>query len=414
LTQGKDSLQGTSLRLTPNLMQQQEIDHLIEKYLNGTATVQEEEKLLEWYRRQNQRTVEWIADILDEEDIVKKRVLAKLTAQIGGKDTAAHRRRKLYGFAAAASAAIIVSFSLYFWYKPSEALPLSKVKNERFKNDIPHGSNKATLTLANGAKIILDHAENGVLAEQFGIRARKTREGQVVFDLSTRQSSSVDRQTKAYNTITTPRGGEYQVILPDGSKVWLNAASSLRFPAFFADKERIVELNGEAYFEVVKLSSTSAKNGKNIPFRVRSGIHVVDVLGTHFNIKAYSDEAAVTTTLIEGSVKVSKSTAPESTLLKPGQQAKVGSSIQVSSVDPTEAIAWKDGYFNFSRENIESIMRSISRWYNVDVKYEKNVTREEFVGSVSRYKNVSEVLDMLQLTGAVHFKMEGRRITVMP
>lgn len=288
---------------------------------------------------------------------------------------------------------------------------ISKTDNRHYKNDILPGGNKAMLILADGAKILLDEADNGVLATQAGIKIRKIG-GQVVYEASGQLKSGSEF---SYNTITTPCGGQYQVALPDGSKVWLNAASSLRFPASFSGKERKVELTGEAYFEIAK--------NKNMPFKVISANQSVEVLGTHFNINAYPDEATINTTLLEGRVKVSQlangnslrnAAVLRTQLLKPGQEARLKDDIRILNVDAEQAIAWKEGSFIFSKENIESIMRKVSRWYDVEVRYEGNITREEFIGSVSRYERVSELLSVLELTGLVHFKIEGRRITVMP
>jgi len=210
----------------------------------------------------------------------------------------------------------------------------------------------------------------------------------------------------AFNTISTPVGGQYTVVLPDGSKVWLNAASSLKFPTAFTGTERRVELTGEGYFEVAK--------NKHMPFKVNFNREEVEVLGTHFNISAYPDEAVTRTTLLEGSVRISKNNIKK--ILVPGQQAI--SSMQtggfnIAEVNTDEAIAWKNGLFLFHNENIRSIMKKIARWYNVDVNYQGSFTNQEYGGRISQSKNLSEILKNLELTGTIHFKIEGRRVTVM-
>lgn len=313
---------------------------------------------------------------------------------------------------------LIAGVVAYSWINREVEKPvIVKNKIRIIKNEVLPGGNKALLTLANGDKIILDNAKNGVVATQAGINIRKTAEGRIIYD-----AAKPDERASAlsYNMITTPRGGQYQITLPDGSKVWLNAASSLKFPASFSGKERVVEVTGEAYFEVEKVTSAS---GERVPFKVISANQMVEVLGTHFNINAYADEVTINTTLLEGSVKIWQRATQQAKYLKPGQQARVGKDIQVTNVDVRGAVAWKNGYFNFSQENIESIMRKISRWYNVDITYRGNITRENFIGSISKFEQVSQVLDMLQLTGSVHFKIEdstgehateGRRIVVMP
>jgi transmembrane sensor len=383
-------------------MQQQEIDQLINKYLNGTATAQEEEKLLQWYREQNQKAVEWVAEIPDEEDLVKKRVLSKLGEQIQDEVGVTTGRNKIYGFLAAASAVIIISISLYFWNKPSETLPLSKVKNERFKNDIPHGGNKAILTIAGSSQIVLDDAGKGIVSQQGDVTINKEKDGLVTYALNDQEAS-----TPQIHTISTPKGGQYQVVLSDGTRVWLNAGSSLQFPSVFTGKQRVVTLSGEAYFEVAK--------NKNLPFKVSVNKMEIEVLGTHFNVMAYEDESNTTTTLLEGSVGVNSEF--RNVVLKPGQRANLNkrtAMVNVSTADTEEVMAWKNGYFMFSNEAIESVMRKISRWYDVDVIYQSDVSHKALWGTISRFQNVSEVLSMLEMTGVVHFKIEGRRIIVMP
>ena len=210
-----------------------------------------------------------------------------------------------------------------------------------------------------------------------------------------------------YNILATPNGGQYQLTLPDGTKVWLNSSSSLHFPTDFNTGERIVKLSGEAYFEV-------AKNEK-MPFKVMVKGMEIAVLGTDFNVMAYADENHVATTLLTGAVKVHSSV--KDVLLKPGQQALLNNSnedISVSGGDTEGAVAWKNGYFNFSNENIRSVMRKISRWYNVEVEYQGDVTHKVLWGTISRFENISEVLRMLELTGSIHFGMQGRKITVKP
>jgi transmembrane sensor len=224
------------------------------------------------------------------------------------------------------------------------------------------------------------------------------------------QNTKDDMPTKTvYNTIETPKGGQYRIDLPDGTMVWLNAGSSLRYPNRFAGQERKVALTGEAYFEVAK--------NKQMPFRVVSGKQVVEVLGTHFNINAYTDEASVKTTLLEGSVNVLLQETHQSELLNPGQQAVVkynGSSIVVQPVKVEEAVAWKNGYFMFVDADLESIMRQLARWYDVEVAYEGNLGSLKFGGMVSRSKSIAQTLRILELTGNVRFKVAGRRVTVMP
>ncbi|MCD0488357.1 DUF4974 domain-containing protein [Pedobacter sp. MC2016-14] len=294
-----------------------------------------------------------------------------------------------YRYAAAAAILIIVGLGLYL-YNNTTLAPASV----RFATqDITPGGNKAILTLANGKKVEL--AANGIYT---------------VKDV---------KGENEFNTITTPRGGQYQINLPDGSSVWLNASTSLTFPVHFSKAERVVVLNGEAYFEIEKVYE--AAHSKRLPFIVKTAQQRVEVLGTHFNIKGYADEANTKTTLLEGSVKVGylNDTRSEVQLrdliLKPGQQSILNqTSINVTIADMDETLAWKNGLFMFSGQDLESIMKQVSRWYDVEVAFENEaVKRQTFKGAISRFKNISQLLEVLESTGSVHFKMEGRRITAM-
>ncbi|WP_316815125.1 FecR family protein [Pedobacter nyackensis] len=278
------------------------------------------------------------------------------------------------------------------------------VSKNIIKNDIKPGTSKAILTLGDGSRVVLTGSENDSLMKN-AANIAKASEGQLVYD------HSVKTGQLTYNTIETPRGGKYQIILPDGTKIWLNNSSRLRYPESFSGrKKREVELRGEAYFEV-------AHNRKQ-PFVVKTAQQDVQVLGTHFNISNYAEENETRTTLIEGVVKVTKNQGrdPQNGLiLAPGQQSVLTEgALHVQPADLEVAMAWKNDYFVFKNEDLPSIMRKISRWYDVDVIYSKNIPDKRYEGSVSQFKDVSEILRKFELTGGVHFKVEGRRITVMP
>ncbi|MDO7744629.1 MAG: FecR family protein, partial [Pedobacter sp.] len=222
----------------------------------------------------------------------------------------------------------------------------------------------------------------------------------------------------------TPRGGEYKVNLPDGTTVWMNAASSLKFPVQFNGRQRKVNLKGEAYFEVAKVTTKELIKGKQVttrlPFIVETEKQDVQVLGTHFNVNAYAEEAITKTTLLEGAVSVSlvstpKNLNPETYYLQPGQQANLnGNSIKVMAADIEEAMAWKNGLFMFNGQDLEGIMKQVERWYDVDVVFSDNSLKTQtFKGTISRFKKISQLLEVLESTGSVHFTMEGRRITAM-
>ncbi len=266
------------------------------------------------------------------------------------------------------------------------------------------GSEKATLTTSNGQVILLEDAKDGLLAKTAGYSVLKTGKGQIVYNAP--NAAPATAAGMQYNTLTTPKGGEYQVVLPDGTKVWLNAASSLSYPTAFTGKERRVKLTGEAYFEV-------AKNAHQ-PFYVSMNKVQVRVLGTHFNISAYGDDDAVTTTLLEGAVQVKKNNTLS--LLQPGQQARVNNAandIVVSKAKLDEVMAWKNGYFIFDDDDISGIMKKVSRWYDVDVQYQGSFDDQKFGGTFHRSKSITDLLHYLEKIGEIRFKISERRIIVM-
>ncbi|NVM67292.1 hypothetical protein FHW88_005613 [Mucilaginibacter sp. SG538B] len=297
-----------------------------------------------------------------------------------------------------AASLLLVGFSYFFFKHSNQENIVSKTK---VAAKIVPGGNKAMLTLADGSVIMLDSAKNGILASQNNVHIYKKQGGQLVYDASNTTAGA--GSAPAYNIISTPRGGQYQVTLPDGSKVWLNAESSLKFPAHFAGNNREVQLSGEGYFEVAK--------DKKHPFRVSVNHMNVEVLGTHFNVMGYRDESATQTTLLEGAVKVVNGTDQQ--MIVPGEQASVSTGIKVAKVRVDEVVEWKNGNFNFSHEDINAIMRKIARWYDVGIEYQGKTTTVNFVGTIPRASEISEVLNYLQLTGLVHFKIKDRRIIVM-
>ncbi|NQX53640.1 FecR domain-containing protein [Pedobacter panaciterrae] len=312
--------------------------------------------------------------------------------------------------AGVAAIAAIIAFSLLlrsgFFNDDNRTNPIAAAQ------DIAPGINKATLTLASGRKIVLSAALNGALASESGVRISKTADGEITYE-------TVDNgltEQRGMNMLSTDRGETYRVRLPDGSLVWLNAASSLTYPASFTGlKSRKVKMSGEAYFEIQK---DEAK-----PFIVETNGQDVTVLGTHFNIKAYKDEPDVITTLQEGSVRVDFEAAAwnskgkirykDEIVLSPGQQSLLrGESISISKANLEENTAWKTGDFIFTEITIERIMRDIARWYNIEVVYEGSIPTGTFSGNVSRSKNISQILQALEATKLVHFKVEGRRVYV--
>jgi len=306
-----------------------------------------------------------------------------------------------YRWAAAAVVILIIISSVFYLVNRNVQDTVAKNTAPQFQSDRLPGGDRAVLTLADGSFIVLDSAGNGVLAKQGNTEIIKNKDGQLVYTGSDAPSEEV-----AYNLLQTPRGGQYNITLPDGSKVWLNAASSLKYPVVFKGKERRVEITGEAYFEIARDISR--------PFKVQLNQMEVEVLGTHFNINGYNDEEAVRTTLLEGRVKLI--TADQDSYLKPGQQAQLKPSGEfkiLNDVNLEETIAWKDGNFQFENSDIYSVMRQLSRWYDVEVSYEGSINKH-FIGGISRDVKLSQVLSMLQQTAEVNFKIEGKKVIVMP
>lgn len=376
---------------------------LYEKNLSGECTP-EEKRLLESYQDEVIMPDDKWESGLGDKKRLHRTLKTNLQESIPYKSFS--RTPNRYNWMKAA-AAILVLFTagVLFWRSQQPVSKKPVYAHAPANKKILPGGNKAYLTMANGTIITLNGLKNGQLATQTGVQINKVKDGLLAYN----QQSATGAGAKelAYNMINTPRGGEYQLILADGTKVWLNSASSLKYPAVFYGKERKVELSGEAYFEVAKNPSK--------PFTVSVNGMSIQVLGTHFNVMAYNDEKDIKTTLLEGSVKLTNH--GHQALLRPGQQGALneGQSVfTVKDVDVDDAVAWKNGLFAFNNEDIQTIMKRISRWYDVDVVFPEKFRRRNFGGTVSRFGDVSEVLHSLELTGSVHFKTEGRRITVMP
>ncbi|MDB5146026.1 MAG: hypothetical protein JWQ57_46 [Mucilaginibacter sp.] len=386
-------------------MPKQEFLQLIDRYLAGQSTAAEKEQLLNFFESFQGDADEWDEKVIGVKQELEDRMLKNIRQAIAEPVVNAQPQViKLHFFRNVAAAAIVLLLSgtaVYHWYTKHEQQKLTAQSKAIVKHDVDPGDNKAVLTLANGTKLVLDSAKIGLLNQSGNISINKTKDGQVVYsaDKGQQQNNQI-----TYNTISTPTGGQYQVVLPDGSKVWLNSASSLKFPTVFSGNKRDVELSGEGYFEVAK--------NKTKPFNVKVNNIEVAVLGTHFNIMAYSDEAAVKATLLEGSVRLTQGNVSD--LLKPGQQGVVNNKgIKIIDVDTDEAVAWKNGFFDFERANIQDIMKQLSRWYGTEVMYEGKIPDDEFVGKISRDVKLSQVLHILELSH-VRFRIENKKIIVTP
>jgi transmembrane sensor len=313
-------------------------------------------------------------------------------------------------FVSAAAALLLISVMVYWGYNR----PTDKQKSYSLaKHDVAPGGDKAVLILSDGSQIVLNSAQNGAIAKQ-GNTAVLKNNNQLVYDASQVAKNS-KYSTLAYNTIITPRGGQYRVTLPDGSKVWLNASSSLKFPTAFTGISRRVEITGEAYFEV-KSIKTPHQLTRKTPFIVKANGVEVEVLGTHFNVMAYADEGKITTTLLEGSVKVKRGNA--NGLLKPGQEAQLSynqtnDKILIRNGDTDEAVAWKNGRFLFNNTDLKTIMRQVMRWYDVNIIYQDGAPERYFTANLSRNTNLSELLKVFEVS-KIHFKIEGKNLIVLP
>ncbi len=329
-----------------------------------------------------------------------------------------HPIRRIPGvirYAAAAAVVAGLSFGTYFLVRKTEKSqnPNTNIAKTQSINVLP-GTNKATLTLGNGATMVLDSEALGTLAQQGNTRIIKTDSGRLAYtveknnqssDKSASNKSASDKVAFEENILTTPRGGQYQLVLPDGTKVWLNAASSITYPTAFTGNQRFVKVTGEAYFEVV--------HNAKMPFVVKVRDQVITDIGTEFNINAYPEEGSITTTLINGSVKIFKGS--KTNILIPNQQeiASVeGESVTIkSNVEVQKFIAWRKGQFEFNETKLPVIMRQISRWYDVDVKYEGQIPDEAFGGGISRNLPLSDVLKLLEANG-LHFRLENKTLFV--
>jgi ferric-dicitrate binding protein FerR (iron transport regulator) len=376
---------------------------LYEKFNNGQCTPAEKELLDTYVDEMKLLEGGWGNDLIKEED-VHARIWQRLSKSRRVVPIAPQKGNKYLWLKVAA--VLLLSFLIGLLFINNEKpKPQPTVAKTKQKVILP-GGNKAYLTMADGSRIILNDAKNGDLVTKPGLKVSKTSNGMLVYHINKTNGNTTVNAKPEYNTITTPRGGQYQVILDDGTKVWLNAASSLRFPQAFTGKQREVELTGEAYFEVAK--------NKAKPFMVQTNGTQVQVLGTHFNVNAYGDNNGVTTTLLEGSVRMAS--GKSTVMLTPGQQGitgKNGAPILVSNADMEETMAWKNGLFVFHDASIVNIMKQVSRWYDVDVEYLDDVQYNEFGGVISKYKSITELLNIMELTRSIHYKIEGRRVIIM-
>jgi len=378
------------------MITQERLKYLIEVCNSQQASAVELEELDHWYASFEQDQDLTSRLNADEKTALEQKLFGKINTRL---DVPVYQLKWRY-FAVAAAVLIMISagIGIYKSYTSDNEVPVYA----KHKNDIAPGKNKAMLTLADGSVIDLNEQANGILASQQHTKIVKTADGTLKYEGGSSGKNASDNGGAGLNKITIPRGGQYQIILPDGSKVWLNSASSLKYPAAFAGNKREVELSGEAYFEIA--------HDKTKPFTVRSAGQLVKVLGTHFNINSYPDNSPAKTTLLEGSIALSENADGPVRKINPGQQAVLTpSGFQIAEVDTEESVAWKNGYFLFKNTDLKTLLAQLERWYDVDIIYDAHAEKR-FYGKISRDVKLSSVLNMLEVTSNIKFRIEGRSV----
>ncbi|WPV63766.1 FecR family protein [Chitinophaga sp. LS1] len=378
-------------------MQIDELEILVHKYLNGTATQSEIQLLNQWYQQEQLVNKVWEADSLDEERVIKTEIFEVIMNRTGIQPDRQPVRRLWFPLTAAASVLLLICAGFYF-YMPNRKAGTQEAS--LLHNDALPGSNGAILTLANGQKIQLG---KGVIIKpdiENTDRIKKYGDSIVVYSSSNEGQMSAT----AYNTITTPNGKQFHIVLPDGTKVFMNAASSLQYPLAFSGSERVVKLTGEAYFEVV--------HNSRMPFKVQVDKQVVEDIGTEFNINSYNDNGAIAVTVLEGSAKVQVN--KNAVTLTPGQQALTetgNDQIKVQSADTESVLAWKNGLFHFNDASIDLVLKQLARWYDLEVIYEGSIPKKTIDGEIYRDVKFSEVFMILKAL-QINYRIEGRKVII--
>jgi transmembrane sensor len=403
----------------------EQIAELVFKYLLRQLSEDEQAGLDQWIAAspENQAEFQVLTDrarlklrMEDYNQVANERIWKKIVNDVPELTAARVKQNKYVWFRVSIAAAVLVALLLGGWLFLTRSFKKSDSQQAvTTTKDISPGGNKAILILGDGTKLVLDSAQHGVLAQQGKTSISKKREGEVIYNANLPAGQAGSPLT--YNTITTPRGGQYHVVLPDGSHVWLNAASSIHFPIQFTEKERKVTVSGEAYFEVAK--------DKTKPFKVMvspdgNELCEITVLGTHFNVSGYTNESYANATLLEGSINftVNSENNKQNVKLQPGQQASVkkgNNNVSVINDENAEsAILWVKGIFHFEKNNLSSVMRQLSRWYDVDVVYEGVIPEQKITGDAERDIPLSIMLQTLEQMTSVHFKVQGRTVKVTP
>lgn len=380
-------------------MKKDNLIELAEKVAAGVATEDELAQFNAWYQSFQEDGDNWPESELKAKAKIEAAMLRTIEDRIQHRPE--NRPQLWFRQIAAAAVIMLIASGVVYWLGQSfgaseKDIPLV------INNDVEPGMETAILTLGDGSQIILDEAESGLIALEGATAVEKTSEGLISYQAD--QNGNGKDAPVVYNTISTPRGGKYKVLLPDQTEVWLNALSSIRFPTRFEDDFREVEISGEVYFDVTRNLTQ--------PFLVRSEGQTIKVLGTKFNVKAYKDDGFYQTTLIEGAVSVETDT--EQLVIKPGQQAiyHPDQELVIESVDTSMVTAWRNGLFQFWDTELEDIMRQLSRWYDVEVMYLNDYKDISFTGFISRDVTISNVLQMLEATGNIKFGLTGREVVV--
>lgn len=399
-------------------MEQTRIIRLLQQHISGENRAAEKEELMQWLKgveleefneviktampyedvryemsSEFKQRLEQRTDELEEQEQETAEQIIPLVHRIHFLKTAWIRY--------AAAIIVVMGIGTYIYVSNQRQKPsVTQTNPVPVQNDVAPGGNKATLTLANGKTIVLDNAQEGEIAKEDNATVTKTADGKIVYDPHEKSGNKI-----LYNTMATPRGGQYQLTLPDGSQVWLNAESSITYPTAFNEKERRITITGEAYFEVAK--------DKSKPFQVDIGTATIEVLGTQFNLNTYKEEPTKNTTLLEGSVRIK--TVHTSLKLEPGQQGQLSANNLSLAVNPDveQVMAWKNGVFNFNGTSIEAAMRQLARWYDIKIEYDDGIPPGEFGGEMGRSLTLQQVLKGLEGVSA-RFRLEGKTLHIMP
>ncbi|MET3880368.1 FecR domain-containing protein [Chitinophaga sp. OAE865] len=373
----------------------QHLKDLIQRYLKGNASPEEAAALHEWYNSFDDSEVPLPLEPGEDRNMLEQRLLNRLKPVM---QPLKSKRLPFWRYVAAAALLALVAITGTMVWQHRHLSPQKNITAYNTSvTDKPPANKKAMLTLADGSTIALDDAANGALGKQGGASVIKKEKGQLAYQAGDANSAVV------YNTLTVPRGGRYQLVLPDGTNVWLNSATSLRYPTAFRGGERKVTLQGQAYFEI-------AANATQ-PFKVQAGEMEVAVLGTRFDMMAYADEPTINATLVDGKIKV------QDKILQPGQQAVLalsGHRLTIRDADVDKITAWKNGLFVFNNMDLPTILREIARWYDVEIVYQSAPGKELYGGGISRNLNLSAVLRVLEENGTNHFKTDGNKVVVLP